>query len=174
MVVNYTDNDGNKWIFFSGSSDIYSQWYPSKFTDTIEDDDIVYSCAEQYMMSQKAKLFDDMLTNDLIMATTDPKKQKALGRKVSGFDEKVWNRHCKDIVTRGNLFKFDAIQNKSLHDILLATGDATLVEASPWDKVWGVGIGADACIRLIDAGKKLPGKNLLGECIMDVRDMLNE
>lgn len=169
MVVEYTDSDNDKWIFFSGSSDIYSQWYPSKFLD---EDGITYSCAEQYMMSQKAKLFNDLATNSLIMKTTDPKRQKSLGRQVKNFDAKVWNDNCEEIVTQGNVYKF--YQNKSLMKELLDTGNATLVEASPWDSTWGVGVTAEQYIILIKAEKELPGRNLLGKCIMKARKIILE
>ena len=140
------------------------QWQPSEFR--VEND--VYSCAEQYMMAEKARVFEDDETCKLIMRATDPKEMKALGRQVKGFQKDVWDNVKYSIVLNGNYFKFS--QNEHMRDFLFSTGDSVLVEASPLDKVWGIGLGED------DEESSNPhswkGLNLLGFALMEVRDDL--
>ena len=158
-----------KYLFFWGHTGtnpkrVLSQWYPCRF----EVDDVVYNSAEQYMMAQKAVLFGDEETYKKILAASDPKEVKALGRQVKGFDEKIWETCCKAIVRTGNLAKFS--QNKELAEFLLnQTGDAILVEASPYDKIWGIGM--KECAAAYDP-KNWQGKNLLGYALTEVRDMM--
>ena len=127
-----------------------------------------YTCAEQYMMAEKARVFDDKKTEQLIMTTTDPKQMKALGRKVKNFNGNVWDKVKYSVVLNGNYLKFS--QNKNMRDILLATGNKILVEASPLDKIWGIGYSKS------DAEATNPqnwrGSNLLGFALMEVRDEL--
>ncbi len=141
-----------------------SQWYPCKF----EIEGAVYTSAEQYMMAEKAKLFGDEEIRAEILNTSDPRRCKALGRKVKGFDPEVWEENEFRIVTEGNKAKF--AQNDSLKQFLLSTGDKVLVEASPTDRVWGIGFGKNDP----DAADptKWRGKNLLGFALMQVREAL--
>lgn len=139
-----------------------SQWYPSSF----QVDVVRYSCMEQYMMAMKARLFDDRAAEQEIMAAAQPGKIKALGRGVQGFDEATWDRFKYAVVCTGNYYKF--VQNESLRHFLLKTGDAVLVEASPYDTVWGIGLEA----HHPDVGDPTHwrGKNLLGFALMEVRE----
>jgi hypothetical protein len=146
-------------LFWNGP---FSQWFSSSF----ELDDIRYSCAEQAMMAQKALLFSDTDSFNKIMKTTDPKEQKALGRKVKGFDVEIWSNACQDIVFQINVAKFG--QNPGLKKTLMDTGDKQLVEASPYDKIWGIGLGENDA-RALDETKWL-GQNLLGKVLNRVRD----
>lgn len=141
-----------------------SQWYPSPFTAEGQR----YATAEHFMMAGKARLFGDDKTVDAILGAPDPGRVKALGRRVAGFDEATWERHRYDIVVAGNLAKFG--QHDRLRGFLLATGDDVLVEASPLDTVWGIGIAAGdpRAEHPID----WPGLNLLGFALMDVRAAL--
>lgn len=139
----------------------FGQWTPSQF----EVDGVTYGCAEQFMMAEKARLFGDEATRAKILATDSPRQHKALGREVAGFVQAVWDRECLEIVVRGNRAKFT--QNPDLRAALLATGDKLLVEASPLDRLWGVGLRADDP-RIHDPAK-WRGKNLLGEALMRVR-----
>ena len=148
--------------FFYGG--IYSQFFPCTFSE----DGIQYTCAEQYMMAKKALLFNDIKTYDKIMSLSNPYKIKALGRLVKNFDQEMWDKHKEDIVFNGNLLKFS--QNKKLCKQLLATGDKEIVEASPTDTIWGIGLAkTDPAIYNKDNWK---GTNLLGKAIMKVRDVL--
>lgn len=156
--------------FFSQSNDIrdkvtkdcLSQWYKCDFIV----DGIKYNCMEQYMMAQKALLFGDMYYYFKIMSSENPRDMKNYGRQARGFEINVWDAVKMDIVRTGNYHKFS--QNEKLRDFLIGTGDMVLVEGSPWDKVWGAGIAVkDKRINLID---QWPGRNLLGFCLMQVRD----
>ena len=141
-----------------------SQWFDCRFTA----DDRVYHTAEQYMMAHKAMLFGDNKVLEEIMSADNPAVYKKLGRKISGFDEAVWEQHRTEIVIAGNMAKFS--QNEHLKQYLISTTPKVLVEASPYDSIWGIGISAD----MPDAQRpeKWRGSNLLGFCLMEVREML--
>ena len=143
-----------------------SQWYDTAF----EVAGVVYHTAEQYMMAQKALLFNDAEVYDEIMAAGNPRDYKKLGRKIKGFDPAVWDSKKFEIVVEGNKAKFG--QNPELKDYLLSTGDAILVEASPYDKIWGIGLYASQAAKgTVDQWR---GLNLLGFALMEVRDWLRE
>ncbi len=120
------------------------------------------------MMAEKARLFGDVANEQKILAATRPKEQKALGRKVKPFDRGTWEKHRLDIVIRGNLAKFS--QNPEMLQVLLDTGDRELVEASPLDEIWGVGMRADNP-HIVDKSQ-WKGLNLLGVALMEVRKRL--
>lgn len=139
-----------------------SQWWQ---TDFCEDTD-KYCCMEQYMMSAKAKLFGDTKINQQIMACSEPNKIKALGRKVHNFDEKIWDKVKYSIVLNGNYLKFT--QNRKLMEFLLGTGDKILVEASPYDRIWGIQMSA--ADERVKNPNEWQGKNLLGFALTEVRE----
>ncbi|MEV4174047.1 NADAR family protein [Nonomuraea sp. NPDC049709] len=141
-----------------------SQWWPVTFTE----DGHTYASAEHYMMAHKAWLSGDEESAAAILATGHPGKAKALGRTVRGFDEATWQRHRFDIVVRGNVAKFG--QHPPLADYLLGTGNRILVEASPQDRVWGIGLTADDQRAASPAGWR--GLNLLGFALMAARARL--
>ena len=122
---------------FWGRSDAFSNWHPAKFTVKGVD----FNCNEQFMMYCKAKLFGDDGVAERIMLCDKPEGHKALGRLVSGFDQMIWNQNAEKIVYWGCYAKFS--QNLDLLQALLATGNTELVEASPYDKIWGVGLSED-------------------------------
>ncbi|KAF2016183.1 DUF1768-domain-containing protein [Aaosphaeria arxii CBS 175.79] len=143
------------------------QWYESEW----EVDGATYATAEMWMMVGKARLFGDEDIARQILSTTDPKLHRALGRQVERFDEKVWNKEKYRIVVEGNYLKFTKSKDADeLRKMLLATGDRELVEASPRDRIWGIGFGEK------NAGKNRYrwGLNLLGKALMDVRKRLRE
>lgn len=148
------------------NSHIMSQFYPCNFNSN----GIDYNCAEQYMMAQKALLFNDQLTYQKILKETIPKKIKDYGREVINFDTSIWDKHKYNIVKQGNYLKFS--QNDKLKKLLLETKDAYLAEASPFDSIWGLGIDKKAAAAVIKAGHDLPGENLLGKALMEVRSNL--
>ncbi len=143
----------------------FSQWYRCRF---INEHYWKFYSAEQYMMYHKAKLFRDEKTADLIMKTKSPRTAKALGRKVKPFIAEIWEKKRCSIVVRGNYLKFS--QNPDLRKALLATKDKILVEASPQDKIWGVGMRSTNS-RIHDP-KLWKGLNLLGKCLMKVRKLI--
>lgn len=151
-------------VLFWESDEIPSQWYPSDFVVA----GVEYNCAEQYMMAEKARLFEDEEALAAIMETDCPREQKRLGRLIQGFDEDTWNEVALDVVTKGNFAKFS--QNPQMKKWLLETQDKILVEASPYDKIWGVGLREDDP-RILDRDQ-WEGTNWLGEALSNVRDML--
>jgi len=141
-----------------------SQWQYSEFN--VDGDRYYY--AEQYMMAEKARLFKDKEILKLIMESKDPKEMKALGQKVRNFDQELWNKTRYSIVLNGNYFKF--AQNKEMRNFLLATGDKMLVEASPMDTIWGIGLSVNN--EKAYNPNLWRGQNLLGCVLMEVRDDL--
>ncbi len=142
----------------------FSQWQHSPF----QLDGIVYATAEQYMMAGKARLFEDAAALARILATDDPREQKALGRRVQGFDAARWNAVARDIVFTGNRAKFTT--HRDLLQLLLETEGTTLVEASPLDTIWGIGLAADNPAAQDRASWQ--GSNWLGEVLTRLRDTL--
>jgi ribA/ribD-fused uncharacterized protein len=141
-----------------------SQWWPSAFTV----DHVTYLSAEHWMMAGKARLFGDGDGLAAVLAATTPAAAKAAGRRVAGFNESSWDAARFDIVVAGNLAKFG--QNEDLRLFLIGTGVRVLVEASPRDRIWGIGLGAGHKDALVPS--RWRGINLLGFALMNVRDML--
>lgn len=154
----------DKYVFFWGGT--FSQWCPSEFTI----DGVKYNCCEQYMMAKKALLFNDNEAYEKIMSTKNPKEQKAFGRKVKGFDKNKWDAVCREIVYEANYAKFT--QNAVLKSDLLRSGDREIVEASPEDTIWGIGMH-ESHPDILDKSK-WRGTNWLGEAIMKVRETLDK
>jgi ribA/ribD-fused uncharacterized protein len=116
-------------------------------------------------MARKARLFGDQPGAEAILAAATPKTAKAPGRKVKDFDEKVWGACCREIVTRGNVEK--SRQNAPLLAFLLSTTGKVLVEASPRNRIWGIGPRQDDPRAMNPA--EWQGANLLGFAMIDVR-----
>jgi hypothetical protein len=146
------------------SDSMFSQWWPSAF----EEDGLRFASAEMYMMAGKARLFGDEETLASILAAGDPATCKALGRRVRGFDDARWKQARFDLVTRGNAAKFG--QDDALREYLLATGDEILVEASPRDRIWGIGLGRKSELALDP--RTWQGRNLLGFALVRARAIL--
>ena len=167
----YAHAERFQYMFFCGHKEnkkvtkaCFSQWYECKFTV----DGVEYHTAEQYMMAQKAVLFGDKEVLQKIMSADNPAVYKSLGRQIRNFDEKIWNEHKFQIVVNGNMAKFS--QNPELLDFLVKTGDRILVEASPYDRIWGIGKSKDDFD--IENPFKWKGENLLGFALMEVRENL--
>lgn len=159
--------DNSSTVYFyghiAGPHACFSQFYPCTFVD---EDGVHYSCAEQFMMAEKARVFGDEGTRAKILAAETPQDMKALGRYVSPFREDTWAAHRERVVAHGNLLKFR--QNEALCAVLLGTGGATLAEAAANDRMWGIGLDA----RAARAGQGWRGTNLLGKALMEVRAAL--
>ncbi|MDR1322740.1 MAG: NADAR family protein [Gracilibacteraceae bacterium] len=138
------------------------QWRSSPFKVDIDE----YSCAEQYMMAEKARLFADEEVCAAIMKAKDPKAMKALGKKVRNFDQEIWDKAKYSIVLSGNYYKFS--QDKKMREYLLSTRNRILAEASPMDTIWGIGLGKENEKAYDPSAWR--GKNLLGFALMEVRD----
>jgi ribA/ribD-fused uncharacterized protein len=155
---------GNFTAFF-GADDVFSNWHPCRFSYH----DVDFTCVEQFMMYAKAKLFSDEGSAEKILASRDPMTQKMIGRKVAGFDLRIWEKKRESIVFVGCREKF--AQNPGLRSVLLATAPTELVEASPYDLIWSIGLG-ERDPRITDRSQ-WRGKNLLGITLMRVRDALS-
>ena len=143
----------------------FGQWTMRDITET---SGLTFNCCEQYMMYMKAVLFADFDTAARILNEDKPKRQQLLGREVINFDQNVWDGYKLDIVRRANYLKFS--QHQDLQDRLMATGNRILVEASPYDLVWGVGLRSKNN-KILD-NTNWRGQNLQGKALMSVRKML--
>ncbi|XP_021367573.1 uncharacterized protein LOC110459571 [Mizuhopecten yessoensis] len=161
IIEKFKDDDESKFEYFWQSYSVYSQWHKKEFTV----DGKTYMCAEQFMMHRKATLFEDFKTARKIMETKDPRKQKKLGRQVENFVEEIWQEGCEAIVEEGNMAKFS--QNSDLLNIICASNPKILVEASPMDKIWGIGLYSDDP-RAWNRAYWL-GENKLGKVLTKVR-----
>lgn len=151
-------------VLFWGSSEIYSNFHYSPFVVN----GVRYRCVEQFMMACKAMLFGDMVALGLIMKETVPFKMQQIGRTVKGYTDEKWFAVRDDVVFQGCLAKFQ--QNQVMGRTLLATDDLMMVEASPKDRIWGIGLGENDPRALIPT--KWLGDNRLGKALMRVRDVL--
>jgi hypothetical protein len=142
-------------FFYNGP---FSNWFPCEFTV----EGIKYNCGEQYMMHQKALFFKDDEVAVMIMQTARPAKQKELGRSVKNYNEDAWDKIRYELVKKGLREKFN--QNKNLKSFLLSHKQFVIVEASPFDRVWGIGYDDRNALRNINYW----GKNLLGKIITEL------
>ena len=141
-----------------------SQWYPAELVV----DGHRFPTAEHYMMFRKAKLFGDDAAAERILEAPNASAVKAIGRAVRGFKDSVWEQHRFSIVVEGNYAKFT--QSASLNAFLSSTKKRILVEASPVDRIWGIGLAADD--PHVENPLEWRGLNLLGFALMDVRARL--
>jgi ribA/ribD-fused uncharacterized protein len=146
------------------SKTCFSQWFMSGF----DIDGIHYRTAEHFMMAGKARLFEDGAALQRILDAPSPVEVKAIGREIAGYDDRVWCAHRWSVVVNANLGKFS--QDQRLKEFLLGTGDQILVEASPVDAIWGIGLAANHPDAVNPAAWQ--GLNLLGFALMEVRDEL--
>jgi ribA/ribD-fused uncharacterized protein len=166
----FNSGEQMKFVYFWGhqaprdgsiSQTCFSQWYHSPF----DEEGVTYLTAEHYMMAAKARLFNDQDACQRVLASKTPGEAKAEGRKVLNFKEEIWLTHRFEIVCRANEAKFG--QHSSMQQYLVQTGDRVLVEASPTDRIWGIGLASS------DEDAKDPNKwrglNLLGFALMHAR-----
>lgn len=174
LIDKYEKEEKVKYLFFWGHTpnkdgsigkSCLSQWWEEPFT--VEGK--TYLSAEHWMMAGKAKLFDKGMVNK-ILSSNSPALAKKLGRKVRNFDPVVWNKEKYEIVKQGNIHKFG--QNEEMKTFLLQTQDRVLVEASPYDRIWGIGMSQN---HEHSSNPKLwKGENLLGFALMEARDFLEK
>lgn len=164
---------GIKYLHFWGhrprpdgqlSASCLSQWWPSRFVV----DGVDYATAEHWMMAGKARLFGDAEAERRVMAAGHPAEAKKAGRLVRNFDEAAWERERFEMVARGSVHKFGA--DPRLREYLLGTGDRVLVEASPVDRIWGIGLAATD--EAAEDPSRWKGLNLLGFALMEARERL--
>ncbi|KUJ61500.1 hypothetical protein AR687_12525 [Flavobacteriaceae bacterium CRH] len=163
----------SKYLFFWGhqpskdgtiTKTCFSQWWLSSF----EVDKVIYKTAEHWMMAKKAELFNDHEVLEKIIKAHSPAEVKKFGREVKNYDDKLWLENRYEIVKQGNYHKFS--QNAALKTFLINTNDRVLVEASPVDPIWGIGMASDH--KDVLNPEKWKGLNLLGFALMEVRDEL--
>jgi hypothetical protein len=150
-------------LFWDG---IYSNWHPAE----IEYKGHKFANTEQAFMWEKALYFKDFETADKILKTPSPSENKKLGRQVKGFDSKVWMKVCFDIMFDVNMAKYTQIERFGKE--LIASGEKTLIEASPYDEIWGIGLGEIEALKVPE--EQWPGMNLLGKVLMTVRERLKK
>lgn len=173
LIEKYQQKEKVKFLFFWGhqsardgdiTQSCLSQWWPAPF----EHEEKSYLTAEHWMMAKKAELFQDKENEARVLNARSPMEAKKIGRLIQNFVPDLWDKHKYDIVMEGNYLKFS--QHAPLKDFLLQTGERILVEASPVDPVWGIGLAADngKCENPL----LWQGENLLGFALMEVRDRL--
>ena len=170
----FNEGENIKFMFFWGHTpnkdgsigkSCFSQWWQSNF----EVEGVTYKTAEHWMMAEKARLYKDQKILEEISKVSHPMEAKKLGRKIKNFDPKIWDAHKYEIVKQGNLHKFS--QHKDLAVFLLSTKQRIIVEASPNDNIWGIGMTQDN--ENAQNPNLWKGQNLLGFALMEVRDELN-
>lgn len=165
LINRYNKGERFRFTFFWGGNTYLSNWYPSDFVV----DGVNYWCTEQYMMAKKAELFNDYEVLDMIMHSDSQREIKALGRKIRGFNDNVWIKNRERVVYEGNYAKFT--QNEKLYNYMLKQKDKILVEASPYDKIWGIGLDSSDK-EYVSNPNNWRGINLLGFTLMKVRDQI--
>ena len=171
IIYKYASGQDLNFTFFWKTSKgildegCFSQWQISHFSFR----GIQYSSAEQFMMAHKAIAFNDRETLKEIMNESHPRKIKKLGRQIVNFNSDTWDKYKYCVALIGNYCKFD--QNEKMKQILINTGDNIIVEASPYDKIWGVGLDENDS-RIMNP-LYWEGENLLGFVLMKVRDYIN-
>ena len=172
LIDKLSQDEKIKYVFFWGHQDkkekttksCFSQWYDSPFVEG----DLKFLTAEHYMMHAKAVLFGDLAAATKVLSAKTPGEAKAIGREIQGFNEEQWLTNRFEIVVNANLAKFS--YNSELRQFLISTGDRVLVEASPVDKIWGIGLAKDD--PLVENPSGWQGLNLLGYALMEVRSQL--
>lgn len=174
LIKRYQANETLTYTFFWGhkgepgnvTKSCFSQWWPAAF----KDEHHTYPTAEHWMMAEKARLFKDADAEQKILNAPTPADAKKLGRLVKDFNPTTWDAKKFNIVVKGNLLKFS--QYPKMKDFLLNTGNSIIVEASPLDRIWGIGMGANH--EHAENPTLWKGHNLLGYALMEVRDQLKQ
>ncbi|WP_221089615.1 NADAR family protein [Deinococcus aquaedulcis] len=146
-------------LYFYRTAHPFSNFHPSVFVE----EEVTYHWAEQYLMARKARLFGDEATWAQILAAATPAECKALGRRVTPYDDEVWA--SARFAAALDMLRLKFGQNPELRNFLLNTGDAELVEASPTDRIWGIGFSESQA----EGARQAWGQNLLGRALMAVR-----
>lgn len=156
--------DKTEYLFFYRTAHPFSNFHPSKFVV----DGRLFHWAEQYIMYRKATEFGDQDTAQLILEAYTPAECKKLGRQVKRFDKTHWAKVREQVAFDAVWHKFN--NNAKLRDFLLETADKVIVEASPSDRIWGIGYAEQDAL-----GYRFQwGQNLLGQALMQVREKLRQ
>lgn len=153
-----------EFIFYFGEQFVYSHWFKCDF----KIDNLNFCCVEQYIMHQKAILFNDDEIAKRILNSSDPARHKHLGKRVSGFNKEIWHRYCKQFSFKGNIAKFS--QQDELRKVLIQSVGKSFAEASPYDRIWGIGLSMSNP-KIYDR-LQWRGRNWAGEVLESVRTEL--
>jgi len=148
----------------------FSQWFPCPFQEEINGKTYTFNSAEQYMMAHKALLFEDQYHFEEIMKSNNQGEIKKFGRLINNFEQNKWDVNKFGIVLRGNILKFS--QNPKIKEILISTGNKIIVEASPYDKIWGIGLSVTDAMKINPSKWSTYGENLLGKALMETREQI--
>lgn len=152
-----------KYVLFFGYKCPFSNMYRSIITYSDE----FFNCVEQIFAYEKARLFEPSVAQNIKNCTYGVQAKK-LGSRVKNFDPKIWDNHRELVMKEALRVKFNS--NTRLKKLLELTEDAELVEVSPYDKFWGAGADRNKMIELIKQNKTYPGKNVLGNMLMSLRE----
>ncbi|KAK0667073.1 hypothetical protein QBC41DRAFT_324553 [Cercophora samala] len=186
--LSYDDPNGPLFFYLTGAAyGEFSQWFGSHFSVSVDEiyslttksppgdvdgsQKLEFKTAEQFMMYLKAVQFEDLAIANKILATSDPKAQKRLGRQIKGFNDAQWDQVKQEVVVKGNMAKFG--QDERLRGVLLGTGDRELVEAASNDRIWGIGFTEKQVVEG-PVDRELWGENRLGKALMEARTRLRE
>eukprot|EP01084_Bolivina_argentea_P087823 158589_1 len=150
----------NKYVFFDKS------WLSQSYKKSMKIKNIYYNCCQQYMMAEKARLFNDKTSLDKIMSTNHPSHYHKIGRQINGFNQHIWDEHKSEIIYQANYAKF--IQNDDLKEQLLSFGNRIFVKAAKHNKIYGIGLTITD--SNINNKNKWNGQNILGNVITKIRD----
>lgn len=148
----------------SGEFGCFSNWKKSIF----KVGEIEFYNMEQFIMYQKALLFGDVEVAEKILKEKNPKEIKKFGREVKNFNAEIWSRNLFHLCSVGMVEKFN--QNPDMKNILISTGNKTIVEASPYDKIWGIGM-SETDEDILNMSKW--GENILGKMLCYTRNLIN-
>ena len=169
LDLNLPEYKNKQYIYFWGHQGANKKTFLSQWHDSIiVKDNVTYATAEHWMMAKKAKLFNDMDSFRKIVKSIDPREVKAMGRSIKNFNGGIWNKHKYSIIVEGNIEKFN--QNPIMKEYLLSTKDSILVESSPYDKIYGIGLNESDARKVNHTQWK--GENLLGFALMEVRSII--
>lgn len=151
-----------EFVFFWGGH--YSQWAASPFYH----DGNYFPTAEHFMMYHKCMAFKDTQRAQMVLDLEGPDQVKAVGRQIEAYTDAVWDAIRFDIVVMGNVLKFS--QNPDFFEVMRNDCEKCIVEASPYDRIWG--IGRSETDPNLDDVDEWDGLNLLGYAIMEARERL--
>ena len=155
-------NDKNYILFFG-----YKCPFSNMYRSIITYNDEYFNCVEQIFAYEKARLFEPSIAQNIKNCTYGAQAKK-LGSRVKNFDPKIWDNHRELVMKEALRSKFNS--NTRLKRLLELTEDAELIEVSPYDKFWGAGVDRNEMIELIKQNKTYPGKNVLGNMLMSLRE----
>ncbi|RYN42931.1 hypothetical protein AA0114_g10345 [Alternaria tenuissima] len=159
-------------VFFSFESNQSNGFLSPAFLGSFQHENTEYNCSEQFFQAKKALWFeDDSGLYEAIVSATDPQEQSAIGKHIEA-NNPFWSRSWATtlayrVIMLAACLKFTVSEHaQMLAQKLIATGHRELVMADPDDAFLGIGLDRVAATAHIEPW---PGRNLLGEVLMDLR-----